>query len=88
MPTCIHTYYIYLSIYKHKDICTHTYLYTQICFIIQGVKARAIPCPHQSRTRGDNTVSVAQGSTATTKQLLPSDRVLRELYIYIIYIIY
>ena len=53
-------------------------------FIIQHVKARAIPCPHQPPTRGDNTGSVAQGSTATpgaTKQLL--DRVLRELYIYI-----
>ena len=50
------------------------------------MKARAIPCPHQPPTRGDNTVSVAQGSTATsgaTKQLLPPDRVLRELYIYI-----
>ena len=35
--------------------------------------------------QGDNTVSVAQGGTATpgaTKQLLPPDRVLRELYIY------
>ena len=45
--------------------------------------ARAIPCPHQPPTRGDNTVSVAQGGTATpgaTKQLLPSDWVLRELY--------
>ena len=45
-----------------------------------------IPCPHQPPTRGDNTVSVAQGGTATpgaTKQLLPPDRVLRELYIYI-----
>ena len=43
-------------------------------FIIQRVKARAIPCSHQSPTRGDNTVSVAQGSTyhpGATKQLLP-----------------
>ena len=55
-------------------------------FIIQRVKARAIPCPHQPPSRGNNTVSVAQGRTATpgaTKQLLPPDRVLRELYIYI-----
>ena len=55
-------------------------------FIIQRMKARAIPHPHQSPTRGDNTVSVAQGGTATpgaTKQLLPPDRVLKELYIYI-----
>ena len=48
------------------------------------MKARAIPCPNQPPTRGDNTVSVAQGGTATpgaTNQLLPPDRVLRELYI-------
>ena len=50
------------------------------------MKARAILCPPQSLTWGDNTVSVGQGGTATpgaTKQLLPPDRVLRELYIYI-----
>ena len=55
------------------------------------MKARAIPCPHQPPTRGDNTVSVAQGGTATscaTKQLLPPDTVLRELYIYIYIYIY
>ena len=34
-------------------------------FIIQRVEARAILCPHQLPTRGDNTVSVAQGGTAT-----------------------
>ena len=55
------------------------------------MKARAIPCPHQPPTRGDNTISVAQGGTAipgTTKQLLPPDRVLRESYIYIYIYIY
>ena len=55
------------------------------------MKARAIPCPHQPPTWGDSTVSVAQGGTATpgaTKQLLPPDRVLRELYIYIYIYIY
>ena len=39
-----------------------------------------------SRQPGMITVSIAHGSTATpgaTKQLLPPDRVLRELYIYI-----
>ena len=50
-------------------------------------KARSIPSPYQLPTRGDNTVSVAQGGTATpgaTKQLLPLDRVfIIELYIYI-----
>ena len=50
------------------------------------MKARVIPCPHQPPTRGDNTVLVAQGGTATpgaTKQLLPPDRVLKQSYIYI-----
>ena len=56
-------------------------------FIIQRVKARAIPCPHQLPTRGDNTVSEVPGGTATpgaTKQLLPLDRVFKRIiYIYI-----
>ena len=55
------------------------------------MKACAIPCPHQPPSRGDNTVSVAQGVSATpgaTKQLLPPDRVLRESYIYIYIYIY
>ena len=50
------------------------------------MKARAIPCPHQSPTRVDKKISVAQDVTATpgaTKQLLPPDRVLKELHIYI-----
>ena len=55
-------------------------------------KAGAIPCLHQPPTRGHNTVSVAQGGTATpgaTKQLLPPDRLLREyIYIYIYIYIY
>ena len=68
-------------------MCVSAYIYIYIyIFIIQRVKARAIPCPHQLPTRGDNTVSVAQSVTDTPgamKQLLPPDRVLRELYIYI-----
>ena len=56
---------------------------------MQRVKARVIPCPHQPPTEGDNTVSIAQGGTATPgKQLLPPNRVLRELYIYIYIYIY
>ena len=45
----------------------------------------------KKKTRGDNTVSVAQGGIAApgaTKQLLPPDRVLKELYIYIYIYIY
>ena len=55
-------------------------------FIIQHVKVCAISSTHlQPPTRGDNTVSVAQGGTATpgtTKQLLPLDRVFKRIYIY------
>ena len=44
-------------------------------------------CNTQPPTRGDNTVSVAQSSTASpgaTKQLLPLDRVFKRIiYIYI-----
>ena len=48
------------------------------------MKARAIRCPYRL-SRGDK-VSVAQGGTTTpsaTKQLLPTNRVLKDLYIYI-----
>ena len=51
-------------------------------FIIQHVKARAIPCPHQLPTRDDNTVLIAQGGTATPgaiKQLLPPERVFKRI---------
>ena len=65
---------------------------THFFFIIQCVIARAITCPYQPLTRGDNTVSVAQGGTATpgaTKQLLPLDRVFKRIiYIHIYIYIY
>ena len=82
---CIYIYmYIYVYIYIYIYVHIYIYIYIHIFFfIIQRVEARAIPCPHQPPTRGDNTVSVAQGGTATpgaTKQLLLPDRVLRELY--------
>ena len=43
--------------------------------------------PSSTANQGDNTVLVAQSGAATpgaTKQLLPPDRVLKELYIYAI----
>ena len=46
------------------------------------MKAFAISYPHQPPSRGDKTVSVAQGGTATpgaTKQLLPPDRVFNRI---------
>ena len=80
---------IYVKTRISLPIYVRVYTNTQriyIFCIIQRVKARAIPCLHQPPTRGDNTVSVAQGSTATpgaTKQYLPPDRDWKELYIYI-----
>ena len=56
------------------------FIYIYICFIIQCVKVRAIPYPHQLPTRVI-TVSVAQGGAATpgaTKQLLPPDRIFKK----------
>ena len=74
-----------LAIHARTERQTDIYIY--IFFIIQRAKAHAIPCPHHPLTRGDNTVSEAQGGTATpgaTKQLLPPDRVFkRNIYIYI-----
>ena len=71
---------------KALELEPHDQVFFCFFFIIQRVKACVIPCPHPPPTRGDNTVSVAQGGTATpgaTKQLLPPNRVLKELYIYI-----
>ena len=86
----------HISIYSYKHMYVNTYIYIHIYmymyihiyfFIIQHVKARAIHCPHQPPTRGDNTFSVAQGGTTTpgaTKQLLPPDWVFKRIiYIYI-----
>ena len=75
--------YIYIYIYIYIYVYIHTYIYF---FIIQRVKARALLCPHQPPTRSNNTISVARGGTAppgATKQHLPPDMVLKELYIYI-----
>ena len=80
--------YFILNLEGHSDIYIYIYIYI---FIIQCVKAHVIPCPHQPATKGDNTVLVAQGGSAApdaTKQLLPPDRVLKELYIYIYIYIY
>ena len=66
-----------------QSVPIYIYIYIYIYLLLQHVKSRAIPCPHQPQTRGDNAVSVAQGGTATpgaTKQLLPPYRVLRYIY--------
>ena len=72
--------YLYVRIYIVLN-------YKFFFFIIQRMKARVISYPHQPPTRGDNTVSEAQGGTATPdaiKQLLSPDRVSkRNIYIYI-----
>ncbi len=55
-----------LNLSLFLSLSSSIYLSIYIFFlIIQRVKARAIPCPHQPPTRGDNTVSVTQGGTAT-----------------------
>ena len=81
---------LHLKILKRKYTVVFNITYLNdvyILFIIQRVKVHAIPCPHQPSTRDDNTVSIAQGGTATlgaTKQLLPPDRVFKRIiYIYI-----
>ena len=83
---------IYVYVYACVRVCVYKYvrMYLYACIRLKisskRVKARAIPCPHQPPVRDDSTVSVAQGGIATpgaTKQLLPPDRVLRELYIHI-----
>ena len=96
----IHTHmclYIYIYIYTHTRIyiyiytcvcvCVYIYIYIYLFLIIQCVKALVISYSHQLPTRGDNTVSVVRGSTATpgtTKQLLLLDRVFKRIiYIYI-----
>ena len=64
------------------NVCVYIYIFIFIFSSYKSVKTRAISCPHQPPARGDNTVSVAQGGTATpgaTKQLL---------YIYIYMYIY
>ena len=76
---------MFVSIYIY--IYIYIYIFILFFFIIQ----RATPCHYQPPTRGDNTVSVAQGGTATPgaiKQLLPPDRVLRESCIYIYIYVY
>ena len=77
-------YYIYIYIY--------IYIYVYI-FIIQRVNAHTIPCPHQPPTRGDNTVSVAQGGSyrncvmnALLKSLQSQLHTHTHTYIYYIYI--
>ena len=66
--------YEYFSLLLIICLYTGKWFHLLLFFVvIQRVKARAMPSPHQPPTKGDNTVSVAQGSTATpgaTKQLL------------------
>ena len=72
------------AVWKCMYLIVHIWSY--IFFIIQRVKVHAIPYPHQQPTRDDNTVSAAQGGTATpgsTKQLLLPGRVFKKIiYIY------
>ena len=67
----------------HKTQPTNLYIYIYIYIYSSYSVWKHMGYP---ALRGDDTVLVAQGGIATpgtTKQLLPPDRVLRELYIYI-----
>ena len=70
----------------------YTYLFIYIYFHHTTCESTCGTLPSSATNQGDNTVSVAQGSTATpgaSKQLLPLDRVCkRNIYIYIYIYIY
>ena len=74
--------YLHTQSHTYMHVCKYIYIYI---FIIQRVKARAIPCPHQPPSRGDDTVSVAQGGTATPYQaaFATGQGIKRIIYIYI-----
>ena len=96
--THTHIYiYIYIYIYYNSGWLSLSYL-VGLCktkavkfgecsnFHHTSCESTSDTLPSSAANQSDNTVSVAQGSTATpgaTKQLLPPDRVLKELYIYI-----
>ncbi len=63
-----------------NEICIYIYFHHTTCGSTCDTLASS------AANQGDNTVSVAQGGTATpgaTKQLLPPDRVFKNIYIYI-----
>ena len=75
--------YIYTYIYTH----THTYIYIYIhtFFHHTSCESTCDTLASSAANQGDNTVSVAQGSTVTpgaTEQLLPPDSVFqRNIYL-------
>ena len=98
--TYTHIYiYIHTHLSIHIDIYTHTYTYihihtcvytdthTYIFFHHTTCESTCDTLSSSATNQGDNTVSVAQGGTATpgaTKQFLPPDRVFkRNIYLYI-----
>ena len=70
-------HYVYCVLDSHTGFCSCGFLRESTCYTLSSSAAN----------QGDNTVSVAQGGTATpgaTKQLLPPDRVFkRNIYLYI-----
>ena len=66
---------------------THTHIYICIFFFHHTTcESMCDTLASSAANQGDNTVSVAQGGTATpgaTEQLLPPDRVFKEIYIYV-----
>ena len=86
---CMHIYiYIYIYIY------THTHTHTDIYFFFFHHTTCESMCDtltSSAANQGNNTVSVAQGGTATpgaTNQLLPLEHTHVHIYIYIYIYIY
>ena len=81
--------YMYMYIYIYAHICVCVYIYVYICIYIYfhhtTCESTCDTLASPAANQGDNTVSVAQGGTATpgaTEQLLPPDRVFkRNIYL-------
>ena len=80
-------YHLACSLFLVTHTHTHTHAHICIFFTIKTCESTCDIRPSSAGNQGDNTVSVAQGGTATpgaTKQLLPPDRVFkRNIYVYI-----
>ena len=83
------TSFLQYNVYTHTPPPTQIYIY--IYTYHTTCESTCDTLSSSASNQCDNTVSVAQGGIATpgaTKQLLPPDRVLKELYIYIYIYIY
>ena len=66
-------------------VCMYVCVYIYFFFHHTTCGSTCDTLASSAANQGDNTVSVAQGGTATpgaTEQLLPPDRVLKKIYVY------